>query len=458
MDKIKRLQTQWKRYEKEKILTKRKYPHFDFIVELNDKIENLVFSPKQVASYSFLPLIKSEKEERRRKINETTGHRDINIKTRPICFAAHLDAILYSWYGFLLNQLYSTILADEGLSEDIIAYRSLGRPTPDFVREVCDFIKRQGECCALCFDITGFFDNIPHEELKTNWSKILNLKSNRLPDDHFKIFQRTTSYSYVSREALLSLFPARTIPVKNGRYLPNKVLIDLVVNENKKQLAEGRHGLLNKNLSGKGIPQGLPISGVLANISMLNFDKQMSDLVKKSGGLYRRYSDDIMIVSNIENLDVIKMTLRQKLNKFGFNLNEKKTEIRFFKPEKHKLCCYETNGKKSNLQYLGIEFDGTYFYIRSQSISRLIRNIKYKVKKMSWKLKKCGGNILRYRQLYKSFALPDKEGCQSFISYSEKAHCIFFPFSKIKRQINKTKIMRIIKAEIGKVNSVTTNR
>ena len=58
---------------------------------------------------------------------------------------------------------------------------------------------------------------------------------------------------------------------------------------------------VNRNLE-NGIPQGSPISGVLANIYMMEFDLAMKHLIEEeNNGLYMRYSDDIIIVlPNIE--------------------------------------------------------------------------------------------------------------------------------------------------------------
>ena len=63
----------------------------------------------------------------------------------------------------------------------------------------------------------------------------------------------------------------------------------------------------NKEKIQVGIPQGLPISAVLANLYLLDFDKNILDkVVKGKGGFYRRYSDDIIIIANVDDLGEIK--------------------------------------------------------------------------------------------------------------------------------------------------------
>jgi len=45
-----------------------------------------------------------------------------------------------------------------------------------------------------------------------------------------------------------------------------------------------------------GIPQGSPMSAVLSNIYMIDFDKRLNQLAIQKGFLYKRYCDDILIV------------------------------------------------------------------------------------------------------------------------------------------------------------------
>lgn len=53
---------------------------------------------------------------------------------------------------------------------------------------------------------------------------------------------------------------------------------------------------IKPNLNHYGIPQGSPISGMLANLYMLEVDKNINELVKAYCGFYMRYSDDFMVV------------------------------------------------------------------------------------------------------------------------------------------------------------------
>jgi len=46
-----------------------------------------------------------------------------------------------------------------------------------------------------------------------------------------------------------------------------------------------------------GIPQGSPISDLLANMYLLNFDCAVRKILDALGGSYLRYSDDILLVA-----------------------------------------------------------------------------------------------------------------------------------------------------------------
>ena len=54
--------------------------------------------------------------------------------------------------------------------------------------------------------------------------------------------------------------------------------------------------MIHEHSSRSGIPQGTPISALLSNVYLLDFDSVMFAFVRALGGLYLRYCDDIMIV------------------------------------------------------------------------------------------------------------------------------------------------------------------
>jgi hypothetical protein len=449
------IQDQWLQREAKKLGEdeKRRYSHFDPVVKLDDKRKSFIFSPENVSVHSFFPLIKWMKEERRRKLKEKSGLREIDIKSRPIHYAAHIDSLIYSWYGYQLNYFYDRLLLKEGLSEVVLAYRKLEKSTPEFVKEVINFIRKKGECTALCFDVSSFFDTIQHNVLKKNWISVLSVAQTDakvLPEDHFRIFEKVTDYQYVEKETLEGFFPNGRIPSRNGKYLPDRSLIDFVKNKQRELKSANGIKLFLKNTCPLGIPQGLPISGVLANISMLDFDRQMQQLAKRCKGLYRRYSDDILLIVQSDAAEVAEKEVKDSLHAIGLESNDKKKDIKNFKFDKFGILrCENSRGKQSHLQYLGLEFDGSSVYLRSQSVARFYRRLKDSIEKSIWRLQKNGGKIFRYRNLYRKYtALSKNPDDRNFVTYSINAHKTLGSLSKIDKQINQIAIIKMIKREV----------
>ncbi len=452
---IEEIRNSWLKKEGEKMEEKRKYSHFDPIVKLDQKRTENVFNPVYVAGYSFSPLIKSVQEERRRKLKEVSGKREVKKKERPICFASHLDAVVYSWYGYYLNQLYSSYLEEKGLSDSILAYRALNRSIPEFVREVADFIRKQDDVTALCFDVTSFFDEIQHSTLKNKLIDVINFftkeEDRRLQDDFFNIFQNVTRFKFIIKKDIERFFKNKRIPSRNGRYMPNGSFLEFVLDLHKTSKRVEKKDVVHTNQKHYGIPQGLPISGVLANLSMLDFDSDMREFALKNNGIYRRYSDDVLLVVNSNAAETANAKVISGLVKLGLRVSEGKTDIKIFsRDEKGVLICKNANGNLSHFQYLGIEFDGNFFYLRSQSIARFYRKLKRSIRTSVHALKKKGGTILRHRDFYKRFTTfkNDFED-ENFLTYAERAHALLKPFSKINKQVNGSTIRRLIKNEIN---------
>jgi len=98
------------------------------------------------------------------------------------------------------------------------------------------------------------------------------------------------------------------------------------------------NGLCIRNNEGKGIPQGSPISAVLANLYMLEFDKIVNEFVTGHGGLYRRYCDDLLIVLPTAELrDQAQILIGEQLA--GLKLGE-------MHPEKTELIDFVMQGDR----------------------------------------------------------------------------------------------------------------
>ncbi len=66
----------------------------------------------------------------------------------------------------------------------------------------------------------------------------------------------------------------------------------------------------------KGIPQGLAISNILASIYLSDFDEVM----KRQGGHYFRYIDDILIVCDVLERETIQEKMKEEIESRRFNL------------------------------------------------------------------------------------------------------------------------------------------
>ena len=349
----------------------RTYLHFDTPVS-KAVAEKIAIDPILVARNPFLPFILTIAETQKIRKKEGGGVEKLPPKKRPIAYAGHKDAHIFSHYSSMLQDRYEELLAERGLGRAITAFRSIkaSQGTPhragapkesgccniDFANEAFEFIRTHLPCYVVASDISDFFNQINHEQLKTKWKSLIGV--DRLPADHFAVFKAITKYSTVDREEMfkaLGIDPDH--PRAGGRYRicsPTQF----------REIVRG-NGLCIPNKLGKGIPQGSPISAVLANIYMLEFDSTLHDFVSKHGGLYRRYCDDLLIVVPTAQLrEEAKQLMLEGLQGLRLEAHPKKTESFDF-PE-------DANCKPiaKPLNYLGFTFDGKNKRIRSSSIAR----------------------------------------------------------------------------------------
>jgi len=89
---------------------------------------------------------------------------------------------------------------------------------------------------------------------------------------------------------------------------------------------DGSESLSEVNLKTYGIPQGSPISDLLANVYLLEFDKSVRARVDALLGSYFRYSDDILIVcpGGEDTGKALVEEVRQMIKKFGRSSSSRK--------------------------------------------------------------------------------------------------------------------------------------
>lgn len=131
--------------------------------------------------------------------------------------------------------------------------------------------------------------------------------------------------------------------------------------------------LVNKNQNTLGIPQGSPMSAVLSNVYMIDFDKNMFEYISNIGGSYWRYSDDILLIDNIGADSRIANFVDNELEKLGRSIktNHEKTEKSEF------LIVNDVQQVDRSVPYLWFTFDGEKTKIRDRTISRFYRRMSY---------------------------------------------------------------------------------
>ena len=137
------------------------YKHLD--VQIAEKFAERTANPDFVAAHSWLPLIKYIKRTKRYK----PKHGKTVSKERQIMYASHRDACILKRYSLQLTDLLDKHYSSNGLDSAVIAYRKLGKANYDFSAEAFRFAIKMMPCSVLCFDITGFFDNLDHRILKS---------------------------------------------------------------------------------------------------------------------------------------------------------------------------------------------------------------------------------------------------------------------------------------------------
>lgn len=392
---------------------KRGYLHFDKPIPLEHALD-IVTNPNTVATHSFLPFItftsttiKVHKDKITKAIAKTP-------KERPIAYSSHIDSHIYSYYAEILDYLYEEQLRINNITKNVLAFRALSKSNIEFANEAFQEIKLRGDCSAVALDLSKFFDTLDHSFLKDAWCRLL--ATDKLPKDHYAVFKAITKYSKVDKDKVYELM---SIPKNNAKH----------AKKTKKQICSfadfrekvRKSNLIIPNKANFGIPQGSPISALLSNIYMLNFDIEMNEYVSSLGGEYFRYCDDMLFIVPAHEKNNVAGEAEKRLIKLKVSLNVKKTEIREFKVTPTKIKCDKP------LQYLGFIFDGHNIYLRSSSLSRysdkMKRGVKLAKSTMKRKNKIRKGKGLPSKELFKEkvYARYAHVGKRNFLTYGYRA-------------------------------------
>ncbi len=367
------------------------YPHFDAPMTLKE-IRRLVTNPELVAANSFYPFFLYEESwQPYRPIDAAKPEK----KPRPIRYGARRDAYIFAFYRRKLSRLYEARLQEMGIADCPIAYRQLlkagrggGKCNIDFAKDAFDEIDRIGDCVAVALDIKRYFENLDHGRIKRIWCDLLGVE--KLPPDHYAVFKNITKYSYVDQRSAYSRLGYFGMRERNGHVIPGFLI---PFRDMPKQLCSNSdfrakicggdpsHGqsLIQKNLLPHGIPQGAPISDLIANFYLLEFDRMMAEYARARGGRYMRYSDDILLIvpgGSAEAQAAIEFATTE-MRKHGpeLRIKEAKTCVAQFQRAAGGICFHHIKQRpdeaaKNGFEYLGFRYDGRRVYVRDSTISR----------------------------------------------------------------------------------------
>ena len=411
------------------------YPHIGLPITQKDcnKVINYITNPENIKNHAFCPFIHTQIiTPKFRKGYDGDGnllHNGKRIhqkkKVRNIYYANHWDANIFAYYSHLLSQNYECVLKQKGLTEVVTAYRKIpknnsnqtgkdiGKCNIDFANDVFEYIReytqKHQEIAVIAFDIEQFFDNLDHKILKKAWENII--KKTNLPDDHYNVYKAITKFSYVKANDLFQLFQNEIIvksksgnirkkPIKKLEYLRNQNAIAFCELKDIQKIRKS--GLIQNNkyekctitnqkkLKNYGICQGSSISATLANIYMLEFDELIHHKIQEIGGIYRRYSDDMVVICPIDHKDEVLGLFETKIKSISkLNINPKKTQIFYFKLNGNNeiTCLQEFNGKinhnshKKKFEYLGFSFNGQHVYLKNSALANYYRKMSMGVRR-----------------------------------------------------------------------------
>jgi Reverse transcriptase (RNA-dependent DNA polymerase) len=413
-------------------LKNRGYLHITRQIDVYDNSEKVlskIYNKHYVAKYAFFPLIHASIDERRYKNNppviqerchsykDENGVTQKHIKKRPLHYATHMDALIFGYYAEILQGEYEKELTkNQALSDCILAYRKIKIPndkdgkcksTLHFANEVFSEIQNRGQnddCVVLTFDIKSFFPSLNHNKLKEAWAKLI--KEDKLPNDHFNVFKAATRFSYILLDDL------RVSPKSDNRKagFDEKKLAQIRNRQGFNAFFESTQEFRQKIKNGDiklhrfpfrkgkdnqptGIPQGLPISAILANLYLLEFDKIVyQKIVKEYGGYYRRYSDDMVIICKKDNSETLKAFIESAIEDSLVEISRDKTEMFWFRnmalgKQTPRLTSIKLTKNRCIIEapftYLGFEFYGSKTLIKSANLAKFYRRMISTVKRKS---------------------------------------------------------------------------
>ena len=201
-----------------------------------------------------------------------------------------------------------------------------------------------------------YFTDCVNRELPNSYIRKVKkfLEKNKTENIYFLKTDIQKFYDEIDREILSTELGKRISDMDFLKLVTNAIETPTVPSNYKKTD-------LDKYFLNKGVPQGLPISNILAQIFLKNFDDYFTKQLSSS--LYLRYVDDIIILGKSDCSSLLK-SIQKKLIKIGVCINEDKTLL-------------------GNLE-MGIDFLG--YSINKDKISIVNKTIEGQINKIAAKV------------------------------------------------------------------------
>lgn len=363
----------------------------------------LVSSPERVAAHAFFPFLRYVS----RWTKFAKPGEAAKIKERPIRYACRADSYIFSYYRSILAEKYEERLSELGLDGSVLAYRrvvdenDVGKCNIHFARDAFQTIRGMEDCYAIALDISSFFESLDHGLLRKAWCGLLDVM--HLPPDHFNVFRAITQYAVADRDAVYEAlgFLGPKYTAKDGSVIKGLLTSASSIPTRlcdpstfRAKITPPGGSLIRKNRKPYGIPQGSPISDLLANIYLLDFDCAVKSYIEALGGKYFRYSDDILVlIPSISNdVELIEKWVRDQITRFGNKLKIKREKSAIFEYRSFAwgLGWSQCAGSqaKNGLEYLGFRFDGNVMYLRDSTLSNFQRKASMSAKRYARDLAK----------------------------------------------------------------------
>ena len=419
----------------------KRYSHFDYRTDIQ-KVWDYISCPANIAQHSFYPFIHYTKD-----MSKYTENHVLKPKERDICYASHRDSCILQYYCYLLDELYKKRVRLDGISDVAVAYRTdLGLNNIVLAKRAFDFIRSNNPCYIMIGDFTKFFDRLDHQYLKERWKDLLSVST--LPADHYAVFKNITKFSIWELDDLLNI---NGLPCDaEGKRQLNKQKTVLT-----REKFEANRSHIKKNPNPFGIPQGSPISALLANVYMLEIDRTINTFVNDRDGFYMRYSDDFIIVFPFVSEEDARAVFSHIIRTFndipGIELQHEKTQL-FSYDNSVLLNCgsiFSAAADTSHrfINFLGFTFDGSKVSIRAKTISKYYYRMRRKAKTIlrhNEKNKHCSCENL-YRLYSERGAHVNKRNTGNFLTYVGRAEKCFGSNEAINRD-TKRHMQKIRKA------------